>query len=62
MRIVTFCATQNSGKTSIIRELISRLTAAGKTTAVIVNERGKVRYDPGFLRSTNTHIERLRGG
>ena len=62
MRIVTFCATQNSGKTTVVRELIARLAAAGKTSAVIVNERGKIDLDVDFTERYGTHVERIRGG
>ena len=58
MRIVTFCGVQNSGKTTLIREIVSRLGCQGKKSAIIVNERG----EEDFIRSNEVHIEYLRGG
>lgn len=62
MRIVTFCGVQNSGKTTLIREIISRLGCRGKKSAIIVNERGTENFDDDFIRSNEVHIEYLRGG
>lgn len=62
MKIVTFCGVQNSGKTTLIREIISRLVRRGKKSALIVNERGEEEYDYDFILSNKVHIEHLRGG
>lgn len=62
MRIVTFCATQDSGKTTVIRELVSRLAESGSGAAVIVNERGRTDLDAAFVRRYGTHVERITGG
>ncbi|MCF8126971.1 MAG: hypothetical protein K9N10_00505 [Deltaproteobacteria bacterium] len=62
MNIVTFCGIQNSGKTTLIREIINRLTQQGRTSAIIVNEQGEAVYDENFVGSNGVHIEYLRGG
>jgi molybdopterin-guanine dinucleotide biosynthesis protein len=62
MKIVTFCGVQNSGKTTLIREIISRLVLMSKKSAIIVNERGTEDFDNDFIRSNEVHIEHLRGG
>ncbi len=62
MKIVTFCGIQNSGKTTLIREIVSRLRRRDKKSAIIVNERGEKDYDDEFIRSNEVHIEYLRGG
>ena len=62
MKIVTFCGIQNSGKTTLIREIVSRLRRRDKKSAVIVNERGEKDYDDKFVRSNEVHIEYIRGG
>ena len=62
MNIVTFCGVQNSGKTTLIREIISRLRHQDKISAIIVNERGEEDFDDDFIRSNEVHIEYLRGG
>lgn len=62
MKIITFCGIQNSGKTTLIREIVSRLRRRDKKSAIIVNERGEKDYDDGFIRSNEVHVEYLRGG
>ena len=62
MKIVTFCGVQNSGKTTLIREIIKRLRHQDKTSAIIVNERGTEDFDDHFIRANDVHIEHLRGG
>jgi len=62
MKIVTFCGVQNSGKTTLIREIISWLRHQDKISAVIVNERGTEDFGDDFIRSNKVHIEYLRGG
>jgi molybdopterin-guanine dinucleotide biosynthesis protein len=62
MKIVTFCGVQNSGKTTLIHEIVSRLWRRGKKSAIIVNERGEKDYDDKFVHSNEVHIEYLRGG
>jgi len=62
MKIVTFCGVQKSGKTTLIREIVSRLWRRGKKSAIIVNERGEEDFGHDFIRSNGVHIEYLRGG
>ena len=62
MKIITFCGVQKSGKTTLIREIVSRLRRRGKKSAIIVNERGEKDYDDKFVLSNEVHIEYLRGG
>jgi molybdopterin-guanine dinucleotide biosynthesis protein len=62
MQIITFCGVQNSGKTTLIREIINRLRHQDKTSSIIVNERGTEDFDDNFIRSNEVHIEHLRGG
>jgi G3E family GTPase len=62
MKVVYISGMRGSGKTTLIRELIGRLAATGKRSAVIVNEDGDVAYDEIFLRHYNVPAEFLRGG
>jgi|SaaInl8_200m_RNA_FD_contig_51_244384_length_1000_multi_2_in_0_out_0_2 molybdopterin-guanine dinucleotide biosynthesis protein len=62
MKIITFCGVQKSGKTTLIREVVSRLWRRGKKSAIIVNERGEKDYVDKFVQSNEVHIEYLRGG
>ena len=62
MRIVSISGTNDSGKTTAIKELITILTAQGKRSAVIVNEDGEETYDDAFINSRQISVEHLRGG
>jgi G3E family GTPase len=62
MRIVSISGTVDSGKTTLIKELITNLAAEGKRSAVIVNEDGEETYDNDFISSRNISVEHLRGG
>ncbi len=62
MRIVSISGTRGSGKTTVIKELIAKLAARGKRSAVIVNEDGEIPYDEDFIRSQHIAVEHLRGG
>lgn len=62
MRIVSISGTLDSGKTSVIKELIAILAAQGKRSAIIVNEDGKETYDDDFVNSHQISVEHLRGG
>lgn len=62
MKVISISGLRGSGKTTLIRELITRLVSAGQTCAVIVNEDGDVPYDTGFLTRHGVAAEFLRGG
>jgi len=62
MRIVSISGTLDSGKTTLIKEIISILAQQGKRSAVIVNEDGEETYDKDFISSTQISVEHLRGG
>lgn len=62
MRIVCVAGTLDSGKTTLIRELTTVLSSAGKRCAVIVNEEGEQSYDDDFINSRQVMVEFIRGG
>lgn len=62
MRIVSISGTFDSGKTTVIKKLITILAAQGKLSAVIVNEDGEETYDDDFINSQQITVEHLRGG
>ena len=62
MKLVTISGLQQSGKTTLIRELITRLNAADKKAAVIVNQDGKVEFDQEFVNKFQVAVKYIRGG
>jgi G3E family GTPase len=62
VKVVTIAGVQGSGKTTVIRTLISLLEAQGNRSAVIVNEEGEETYPPDFLQTYKVGIFQLRGG
>lgn len=62
MKLVTLSGLQESGKTTLIRELITRLNPQGTSSAVIENERGEATFDPDFTQQHGVRIEKIRGG
>ena len=62
MLLVNVSGARDSGKTTLIRELIARLNAAGKKSAVIVNQDGKVEFDPDFVNKYQVPVKYIRGG
>ena len=62
MRIVSISGTRDSGKTTVIKNLIAILASLGKRSAVIVNEDGEVAYDDDFINKHQILVEHLRGG
>ncbi len=62
MKVINVSGMRGSGKTTLIRELISRLASTGRRCALIVNEDGEVSYDTDFLRQYGVAAEFLRGG
>jgi G3E family GTPase len=61
MKLVTISGLQQSGKTTRIRELITRLHSHGKSSAVIENERGEATFDRGFMQRHGVRIEKIHG-
>lgn len=62
MNIVSISGTQDSGKTTIIKKIITILAAKGMRSAVIVNDHGEEIYDEDFISSHRILVENLRGG
>ena len=62
MRVVSVSGARGSGKTTLICELIARLSAEGKRAAVIVNEQGDAAYDQSFIQAHEVQVRTLRGG
>ena len=62
MLLVNVSGARDSGKTTLIRELITRLNASGKKSAVIVNQDGKVDFDPDFINNFQVPVKYIRGG
>lgn len=62
MRVVSVSGTRGSGKTTVIKELVTLLAREEKRSAVIVNEEGEEIYDPEFIRSRQSTVEHIRGG
>lgn len=60
MKLITVSGIQNSGKTTLISNLMARLYNAGRRSAVIENENGQTTYDAGFLNRYPVGIERQR--
>lgn len=62
MKLVAVSGMLDSGKTTLIRELIERVNSRGKRCGVIVNEDGATKYDERFVHSHGLRVESLRGG
>lgn len=62
MKVVTVAGVQGSGKTSLIRTLVTQLASDGKQSAIIVNEEGEEPYSDDFLAAYGVKIFKLRGG
>ena len=62
MLLVNVSGARDSGKTTLIRELIARLNAEGKKSAVIVNQDGKVDFDHDFVNKFQVPVKYIRGG
>ena len=62
MRVVSVSGARGSGKTTLIRKLITHFSTAGKRSAVIVNEEGQAVYDADFVRTHDLTVEYVRGG
>ena len=62
MLLVSVSGARDSGKTTLIRELIARLNGEGKKAAVIVNQDGKVDFDQQFVNKFQVAVKYIRGG
>ena len=62
MRIISISGTRGSGKTSLIKSLITLLVEQKKRCAIIVNEDGKEQYEDAFIKRLQISIDYLRGG
>ncbi|MBM3300114.1 MAG: hypothetical protein FJY85_09185 [Deltaproteobacteria bacterium] len=62
MKVVSVAGTQGSGKTTVIKELATRMSALGFTCSVIENESGEETYDKKFRDQHRIAVEFLRGG
>ena len=62
MLLVNVSGARESGKTTLIRELIARLDGAGKKSAVIVNQDGEVDFDQEFVNKFQVAVKYIRGG
>ncbi len=62
MLLVNVSGAADSGKTTLIRELIVRLYAAGRKSAVILNQKGQVDIDPEFKDQFQVAVRNIRGG
>ncbi len=62
MKVVTVSGVQGSGKTTLIRTLVTQLALQGRQSAVIVNEEGEETYSTDFLEAYEVKIFKLRGG
>ena len=62
MRLICVSGIKGSGKTTLIKAMISRTTDLGKSSAVIVNESGQESYDDAVINDFNVPVHYLRGG
>lgn len=62
MLLLNISGVRDSGKTTLIRELIVRLNAAGKKAAVIVNQDGQIDFDQKFKDQFQVAVQYIRGG
>lgn len=62
MKVVSISGTQGSGKTTLIRELIARMSAKGRQSAIIVNDDGEKDFNQGFIQPHRLAVEYIRGG
>ena len=62
MLLVNVSGARDSGKTTLIRELIMRLNGTGKKSAVIVNQDGTIDFDTDFVNKFQVPVKYIRGG
>ncbi|MBI5251167.1 MAG: hypothetical protein HY912_16890 [Desulfomonile tiedjei] len=62
MRLVAVSGTQGSGKSTLIRRLVSDLVTLGKRCGIVVNEDGEEKYEDDFVISRDVTVKTLQGG
>lgn len=62
MKVLSISGTQGSGKTTLIHELIARIGAKGRKSAVIVNDDGEKDFNPDYTQPHCLAVEYIRGG
>ncbi len=62
MRVLCISGTQGSGKTTLIRLLVTHTGAMGKQSAVIINDDGEEDFDQDFIQTHHLAVDYIRGG
>lgn len=62
MKLVAISGTQGSGKSTLIRRLVSEMVQRGKKCGIIVNEDGEEKYDDDLVTSRTVTVKTLQGG
>lgn len=62
MQVVSISGIRNSGKTTLIVELLRRIGRRGQLGAVIVNENGRATYDACAKMPHVVDLQYVRGG
>ncbi len=62
MELLLFTGFLGSGKTTVILALAKRLAAAGRSTAIIVNEVGEIGIDQSVLRDGGLEVYEITAG
>ena len=62
MQVISVSGIRDSGKTTLIVELLRRLDQCGQRGAAIVNENGQANYDPCSTMPRVVDLQYLRGG
>ncbi len=62
MRLICVSGIKGSGKTTLIKAMISKAATLDMSSAAIVNESGEVSYDDAFVDDLKLPVEYLRGG
>lgn len=62
MRVISISGARGSGKTTLIRKLVSHFHTVDKRSAVIVNEDGQAIFDDDFNHAHDLTVEYIRGG
>lgn len=62
MQVVSVSGIRDSGKTTLIVELLRQLDQSGQRGAAIVNENGRANFDPCSKMPHVVDLQYLRGG